>query len=180
MGKKSRNFGSLTTFCADAGEEKTVLHPLLPYIDQIGLPMIYGASTAAGVHGRNAVVLPNGDSNLADSSSWDAGTLDRSPCGTETCGRMAALHARGQLELDEPFVHESMLGTTFTGYLRGLIEVGDVPGVLPTLEVRGWVTGFHQYVLDADDPFSKGYALGDIWGTTTTVAADSNGNLVAQ
>ena len=117
------------------------------------------------------MVLPNGESNLADPSSWDAGTLDRSPCGTGTCGRMAALHARGQLGLDVPFVHESMLGTTFTGRLRGLAEVGETPGVLPRLDGRGWITGFHQFVLDSDDPFSEGYTVGDIWGATTAQVA---------
>jgi proline racemase len=160
-----------------AQQDFPVLHPLLPNIDQIGLPMIYGASTTVGVHGRNAVVLPNGEANLSDPSSWDAGTLDRSPCGTGTCGRMAALHARGQLGLNEAFVHESMLGTTFTGRLRGLSEVGELPGVLPTLEGRGWITGFHQFVLDSDDPFSEGYTVGDIWGATTATAPEPNSAL---
>lgn len=141
-----------------------VLHPLLPNINQIGLPMIYGPSESPGVGGRNAVVLPTGGADLADPLSWDKGTLDRSPCGTGTCGRMAAKHARGELELNEPFVHESMLGTTFTGRLRGLARVGELEGVLPSLSGRGWVTGFHQFVIDADDPFAEGYTLGDIWG----------------
>lgn len=161
-----------------AQQDFPVLHPLLPHIDQIGLPMIYGSSTTPGVHGRNAVVLPNGESTLDDPSSWDAGTLDRSPCGTGTCGRMAALHARGQLGLNEPFVHESMLGTTFTGRLRDLTAVGELPGVLPRLDGRGWITGFHQFVLDSDDPFSEGYTVGDIWGATSAAAAAPNSALV--
>lgn len=145
-----------------------VSHPLLPNIDQIGLPMIYGPSDTPGVDGRNAVVLPNGSSGLANPQSWDSGTLDRSPCGTGTCARMAAKHARGELELDEPFVHESLLGTTFTGHLRGLTRLGETEGVLPSLTGRGWVTGFHQFVVDADDPFPEGYTLGDIWGASVT------------
>ena len=145
-----------------------VSHPLLPNIDRIGLPMIYGPSDTPGVDGRNAVVLPNGSSNLADPESWASGTLDRSPCGTGTCGRMAAKHARGELGLNEPFVHESLLATTFTGHLRGLTRLGELEGVFPSLTGRGWVTGFHQFVIDADDPFPEGYTLGDIWGVTPT------------
>eukprot|EP01050_Picozoa_sp_SAG11_P014128 SAG11_NODE_1708_length_4407_cov_6.993036_8_plen_39_part_00 len=30
---------------------------------------------------------------------------------------MATLHARGELQLNEPFIHESIVGTTFTGTL---------------------------------------------------------------
>ncbi|GAB3254187.1 proline racemase [Arthrobacter pigmenti] len=147
-----------------AQQEFPVSHPLLPSIDEIGLPMIYGPSDSPGANGRNAVVLPNGKSDLANPSSWDGGTLDRSPCGTGTCGRMAAKYARGELELNEPFVHESLLGTTFTGHLRGVTRIGELEGVLPTLAGRGWITGFHQFVLDADDPFPEGYSLGDLWG----------------
>jgi len=94
-------------------------------------------------------------------STW-TGTLDRSPCGTGTCGRMAALHARGQLPLNTPFVHESVLGTTFTGTLLGTTTLGDHQAVLPTISGRGWITAFGQYVLDETDPFPHGYALGDL------------------
>ena len=45
------------------------------------------------------------------------GWVDRSPCGTGTSARMAQLHARGELALDEPFVHRSIIGTRFTGRL---------------------------------------------------------------
>lgn len=151
-----------------AQQDFPVSHPLLPNIDRIGLPMLYGPSDTPGVDGRNAVVLPNGSSDLANPRSWDGGTLDRSPCGTGTCARMAAKHARGELELNEPFVHESLLGTTFTGHLRELTRLGELECVLPSLTGRGWVTGFHQFVIDADDPFPEGYTLGDIWGASVT------------
>lgn len=37
---------------------------------------------------------------------------------------MATLHARGKLGLNEPFVHESILGTTFTGRLLRETKMG--------------------------------------------------------
>jgi proline racemase len=141
-----------------------VRHPLNPDINHVALSMIHGPSPTPGASGRNTVVLPNGAVDLNDPATW-TGALDRSPCGTGTCGRMAALHARGELALGEEFVHESLLGTTFTGTLRDVTHVASYEAVLPSVSGRGWITGFNQYVLDDDDPFPRGYTLGDLWGT---------------
>lgn len=147
-----------------ARQEIEVRHPRQPDLDRINLPMLYGPPSVPGAHGKNSVVMPQGRPDLNDSSTWRCGTLDRSPSGTGTSARMAAKYARGELALHEPFVHESILGTTFTGTLRGTLPMDDQLAVLPTISGRGWVTGFHQFVLDSDDPFPRGYTLGDIWG----------------
>ncbi|WP_405653746.1 proline racemase family protein [Streptomyces sp. NBC_00019] len=148
-----------------AQQQFPVSHPLNPGINEIALTMIHGPSPTPGVSGRNTVVLPNGEVDLADPATW-TGSLDRSPCGTGTCARMAALHARGELPLNTPFVHESIINTTFTGTLLDTTHVGPYEAVLPTISGRGWITGFNQYVLDDTDPFPHGYTLGDLWGAT--------------
>lgn len=146
-----------------AQETLPVRHPLQRDITKITLPMIHGPSTTPGVDQRSAVVMPNGDAKLGDPSTW-SGTFTRSACGTGTCGRMAARHARGELEFDQPFVNESILGTTFAGSLHGLTQVGDKAAVQPRLTGRAWITGFHEFVVDDDDPFPEGFTIGDIWG----------------
>jgi proline racemase len=87
------------------------------------------------------------------------GWLDRSPCGTGTSARMAQLHARGELEIGAPFVHESVIGTRFTGRLVEAAEVAGRAAVVPEITGRAWVTGMGQYLLDPDDPFPAGFAL---------------------
>ena len=77
---------------------------------------------------------------------------------------MAALHARGNLALNEDFVHEGILGTTFTGRLIEETSVGPYPAIVPALSGQAWITGFAQYVLEKADPFPSGFTLGDIWG----------------
>ena len=77
---------------------------------------------------------------------------------------MAALHAKGQLGLDEPFVHEGILGTLFEGRLVAETRVGPYDAVVPTLSGRAWITGFSTDVVDEDDPFPEGFTVGDIWG----------------
>jgi proline racemase len=87
------------------------------------------------------------------------GWVDRSPCGTGTSARMAALHARGQLALGQPFVHESIIGTRFTGRLLEDSMVGDRPAVIPEITGRAWITGVAEYRLDPDDPFPEGFLV---------------------
>jgi proline racemase len=108
--------------------------------------VVFHADGADGAHARNA-------------TSIHPGWLDRSPCGTGTCARMAALHARGELALGEPFVNESVIGTRFTGRLVGEARVGGLPAVVPEITGRAWITGTGRYVLDDEDPFPAGFAL---------------------
>ena len=108
--------------------------------------VVFHAPGTNGAHARNA-------------TSIHPGWLDRSPCGTGTSARMAQLHARGELALDEPFVNESLIGTRFTGRLVEQTRVGALPAVVPEITGRAWVTGTGTYVLEADDPFPAGFAL---------------------
>ncbi|HWC99037.1 MAG TPA: proline racemase family protein [Candidatus Sulfopaludibacter sp.] len=118
-------------------------------------PGIAGVSIAELTCGRkNAVVV---------STAAGSGVLDRSPCGTGTCARMAVLHAKGKLPLNEDFVHEGILGTKFTGRLVEETRVGPYAAVVPTLSGQAWITGFAHYVLDPEDPFPEGFTVGDIW-----------------
>ena len=78
---------------------------------------------------------------------------------------MAVMHAKGQLPLHQDFVHEGILGTTFTGRLVAESRGGDTRGGgAATLSGQAWITGFAQYVVDPDDPFPNGFTVGDIWG----------------
>src|SRR5699024_3228 len=106
---------------------------------------------------------PHGAGSLYDASTW-SGTLDRPPCANGTSARVAAKHARGERAVGERFVHESMMGTTFTAEVREETTLGGVPAVVPSISGRGWITGFKQLVVEADDPFPVGYTVGDIWG----------------
>jgi proline racemase len=88
------------------------------------------------------------------------GWCDRSPCGTGTSARMAQLAARGELGLDEDFVHGSLVGTTFTGRLVERTTVGAFPAVIPTIRGRAWLTAMGHYLLDPEDPFPAGFLIG--------------------
>ena len=101
------------------------------------LAMLHGSADSPEISGRNSVILPSGRITLDDPTSW-TGTLDRSPGGTGVSARMAALHARGELGLRVPFVHEGVLGTTFRGMLHERTTVGGHEAVLPSIQGRAW------------------------------------------
>jgi proline racemase len=140
-----------------------VRHPDNPEIVDVTIAQLSGPPASADNHRRNAVVVSTGTLDWDRPSTW-TGVLDRSPCGTGTSAKMATLHARGQLGLDEPFRHEGVLGTVFTGRLLERTTVGPYPAVVPEISGRAWITGFASYVVDAEDPFPDGYRVGDIWG----------------
>jgi proline racemase len=152
------------TIKAAAREQLPVTHPENPEIRDITIAQLSGDPSASGAHRKNAVVVSTGQLDWSRPSSW-TGALDRSPCGTGTCAKMAALHAKGRLPLGQDFVHEGILGTTFTGRLLEETHVGAYRAVVPSLSGQAWITGFAQYVLDPEDPFPDGFTVGDIWAT---------------
>lgn len=145
-----------------AREQLPVAHPENPGISGITISQLSGPPTNAKATRKNAVVVATGIIDWNRPETW-TGAIDRSPCGTGTCAKMATLFAKGQLGLGEEFVHEGILGTTFTGKLIREAKVGPYVGAVPTLSGRAWITGFSQYVVDAEDPFPEGYTVGDIW-----------------
>lgn len=148
---------------AAAQEQLAAVHPENPGISGVTIAQLSAPSSNRGVDRRNTVIVSTGKLDWNRPSSW-TGALDRSPCGTGTCAKMAALHAKGLLALHRDFVHEGILGTTFTGRLVEQTRVGKYGAVIPTISGRAWITGFSQYVVESDDPFQTGFTVGDIWG----------------
>ncbi len=147
---------------AAAAEQLPIAHPENPAIRDVSISQLSAPPTHPRAMRKNAVVVSTGPLDWQRPETW-GGVLDRSPCGTGTCATMAVMHARGALALDEDFVHEGILGTLFTGRLLRETRVGDYTAVVPTLSGRAWITGFSQYVVDAEDPFPEGFKVADIW-----------------
>ena len=133
---------------AIASEINRSARPVHPLDAAIGgcKHVVFHAGGDDGAHARNATAIHPG---------W----LDRSPCGTGTSARMAALHARGELAIGEEFVNESVIGSRFVGRLVQETSVGALPGVIPEVSGRAWITAMGQYLLDPTDPFPTGFAL---------------------
>jgi proline racemase len=148
---------------AAAREQIPVAHPDHPEIRGISIVELTAPPTLPGAHGKNTVVVSSGTLDWGRPESF-TGVLDRSPCGTGTCARMAVLHARGRLGIGEDFVHEGILGTAWTGRLVRETTVGPYRAVVPQLTGSAWITGRAEYSLDPSDPFPDGFTVGDLWG----------------
>jgi len=130
-----------------AYEQLRVVHPEKPHIDRMTHVEFYGDPEQPGADVRNAVVFPPGQ-------------IDRSPCGTGTSARLAALHARGEIGLGQEFVHESILGSVFRSRIVEETTVGGLKAVVPEVTGSAWVTGINWWVIDPDDPLKNGFLLG--------------------
>ena len=149
---------------AAAREQLPVAHPENPGIVDITIGQLSAAPLRADASRKNAVTVSTGVFDWDKPATW-TGAIDRSPCGTGTSAKMAVLHAKGQLGLNEDFHHEGIMGTVFTGRLLRETMVGPYPAVVPTITGAAWITGLATYVLDPTDPFPNGYTVGDIWGS---------------
>ncbi|MGA7910028.1 MAG: proline racemase family protein [Candidatus Dormiibacterota bacterium] len=163
------------TIKAAAREQLPVTHPQNPAVS--GISIMQFTAPSSGTRGaRNTVVISSGPFDAGRPETW-TGILDRSPCGTGTCARMAVMHAKKQLGLDEDFVHEGILGTTFTGRLVRETSVGPYPAVVPTITGSAYVYAIANYVLDPDDPFPEGFTVGDIWSVQNEPGGDKRPKL---
>lgn len=147
---------------AAARDALPVVHPENPAIEGVTISQLWGPAKGRTAARRNAVVVSTGTLDWNRPDTW-TGAIDRSPCGTGTCAAMAVLHARGELGMNEDFVHEGLLGTRFVGRLVDETTVGDYSAEVPTLSGQAWITGRAEYVLDETDPFPEGFTVGDIW-----------------
>ena len=145
-----------------AREQLEAVHPENPEIRQASIGQLTGPFDPETRTAANAVSVAVGDLDWDRAETW-TGALDRSPCGTGTSARMAALHARGLLGIGEDFHHLGPVGTEFIGRLIRTTTVGGVPAVVPTISGTAWITGTAQYSVDPSDPFPEGFTVGDIW-----------------
>lgn len=140
-----------------------VAHPDNPALTGPTISQITAPPNETGTHGRGAISVSSGPFDPQRPMAL-TGALDRSPCGTATCAKMAVLHAKGLLPVGEDYVNASPIGTRFTGRIESLTKVGPYDAIVPSLSGRGWISGISQWMLDPSDPFPQGFTIGDIWG----------------
>ena len=131
-----------------AAQAHPVQHPTLAHANQLYQIELVGPGDDT-VDGRNVVVCP-------------PTVIDRSPCGTGTAARMAALHAHGQLAPGDQYRHAGILGTVFTGTLGAPTTVGSFDAVAVEVTGSAYVTGTFTLFQDPDDPFPDGFRLAGV------------------
>ena len=85
--------------------------------------------------------------------------IDRSPCGTGTSARMAQWAAKGKLKEGDRFIHESIIGSKFTGRVEALTKCGSYDAITPSIEGWARITGYNTIIIDDDDPYAFGFLV---------------------
>jgi proline racemase len=130
--------------------ETEIVHPFDPQLNGLYGTILTGPPSDEQADGRNIVIFADGE-------------VDRSPCGTGTSARLAALYADGEIAVGETYRHESITGSVFTGSVLRETTFGDLPAVVTEIGGRGFITGSHQFVIEPDDPFADGFLLRGSW-----------------
>jgi proline racemase len=123
-----------------------VAHPLEPGLRGIYGTIFTGPPSDDGADLRNVTIFADAE-------------VDRSPCGTGTAAVMAVVDAMGLLSDDRPFVHESLIGTRFTGRVVSRTLVGEHQAIVPEIEGSAWITGEHTFIVDDADPLKHGFRV---------------------
>ena len=117
----------------------------------------------AGLHGIYGTILTapaqQSDAHLRNVTIFADAEVDRSPCGTGTAAVMAVLSEMGVLAEGQPFVHESIVGTLFSGRILARTQIGEHAAVVPEIQGSAWITGEHTFLIDGDDPLKAGFRL---------------------
>jgi 4-hydroxyproline epimerase len=124
----------------------TFVHPLDPTINGCSHILWAGAPLDPTSTARNAVFY--GDK-----------AIDRSPCGTGTSARMAQWHAKGKLQKGDVFIHESIIGSKFTGKVEDVIQLNGQEAIIPSVEGWAKVYGYNTIKIDDDDPYAHGFLV---------------------
>ena len=123
------------------------IHPENETIRNVTHLLWTGNPIAVTSHGRNAVFY--GDK-----------AIDRSPCGTGTSARLAQLYAKGKLKVGEEFIHESFIGSTFTGVVEKETTLNGKLAIIPS--IKGWAKVYGQNTITIDiqdDPYALGFQV---------------------
>ena len=122
------------------------IHPMNDTIRDVSHVLWTGTPLDPNSSGRNAVFY--GDK-----------AIDRSPCGTGTSARLAQWYAKGKLKVGEAFVHESYIGSKFTGRVERESVLGGFPAIVPSIQGWAQVTGHNTIIIDDDDPYAHGFQV---------------------
>lgn len=123
-----------------------IVHPVADDLGFLYGTIFVGAAHEAGHHSRNVCVFADGE-------------VDRCPTGTGVSARAALHFAKGEIGVGEPFVVESILGTTFTAMVAETTTFGGYTAVVPQVTGSAYITGINQMVINPHDPLRQGFLL---------------------
>ncbi|MBX3059629.1 MAG: proline racemase family protein [Anaerolineae bacterium] len=150
VGLAAENVGALITkgraIKTAVRQSLPIHHPFEPDLGFLYGVIFVGAAHDLAHHSRNVCIFAEGE-------------VDRCPTGTGVSARAALHFARGELGLRQPFVVESILGTTFTGEVVEVTVFGGYTAVIPQVTGTAHICGRNELLIDPADPLRDGFIL---------------------
>ncbi|MFJ7935309.1 proline racemase family protein [Sporosarcina sp. NPDC096371] len=119
-----------------------------------------------GLHGIYGVIFSDepvhANADLRNVTIFADEQVDRSPCGTGTCARLATLYEDGTLGENGKFVHESITDGQFIGEILSVSSVSEHKAVIPKVTGQAYLTGIHQFLVDPRDTLPRGFLLEEV------------------
>jgi len=103
--------------------------------------------------------LPTGELHQRNVTIFADGQVDRSPCGSGTAARVAALHAASRLAADQTLVHDSIVGSTFRARIAELTSEHGEPAVIPVVSGTAHLVARSTFTVDPNDLITPGFTL---------------------
>jgi proline racemase len=130
-------------------ETEYAKHPSDPRLSGIYGTIVY-EELAPGADGlkrqRNATIFADGE-------------VDRSPCGSGTCARLATLVEKKQLKIGEVLKHDSIVDSQFLGVAQSQVSADGYTAILPQVTGMAYKTGESTFTVDPRDPITPGFVL---------------------
>ncbi|HZZ97516.1 MAG TPA: proline racemase family protein [Jatrophihabitantaceae bacterium] len=105
-----------------------------------------GDDADGNVHQRNVTIFADGE-------------VDRSPCGSGTCARVALLVADGRLGTGASLAHDSIVGSRFDAAVLSHTRVDGRDAVIVRVTGMAYRTGEHIFEVAAGDPLVPGFVM---------------------
>ena len=121
-----------------------ITHPFEPDLSFLYGTIFTGPPHDPSHHSRNVCIFADGE-------------LDRSATGSGVSARAALHFAKGELDLNERIVIESILGSTMSVTVVETTNFGSHDAVIPEVSGTASITGRNEFYFDPEDPLRAGF-----------------------
>lgn len=122
----------------------SISHPFVSDLSFLYGTIFMEASDKPNIDSRNVCVFADGE-------------VDRCPTGSGVAGRMALHYSKKELALGQKMNIESITDSVFEAWVVDLIDYGSHEAVIPAITGTAYITGFHEFILKARDPYPNGF-----------------------
>ena len=124
--------------------KQKITHPFESELSFLYGTIFTGKARQSSCHSRNVCIFANGE-------------VDRSATGSGVSARAALHHVRGELNIGQKILIESILGTTMEVEISGATPFGPHQAVVPVVGGTASFTGKSTFCFDPEDPLKDGF-----------------------